>query len=548
MEKSTLSSAANFFVRFRRDRVLGRKCMKSDSDLLQEFVQRRSQPAFAELVGRYVDLVYSAAVRQVNGDTHLARDVAQSVFIGLSRQAGDLRSRDSLVGWLYTSVHHAAANAVRTERRRQLREQKAFAMQQIEQEENHRPDWERLRPVLDAAMLELDEADREAVLRRFFSGESFVTIGAALELSHEAARKRVDRALDRLHGLLARRGVRSSASALGLTIAQHAVSAAPVGFGGAVTHAAFSGAGGLLTAGGVFLMNKLTIGVTAAVIAALVALVVVERNSLARSETELALKRQDLASLTASLYREEQGLAAREAKLRELTAARAAAAGSLVEQVPPITSTERLQLDSTYAAMFRRLRLEGEKLAAFKELLALRIRADREARAVLRSRGMDFETLPESDANTLRLIAARDVDVKIEALLGKEGLEYVQTYERTLARRAPFRDLEVMLAATGESLSPETVDQLVAWSATDGDVRSAVLPENVVARAGSLLTPFQLEKLKVVQASRNALPELLSANLAGAKSGKLTNLVPQSQREIAEWMARTEKTAGPGSR
>src|SRR5215216_5306074 len=165
--------------------------MKSDSELLQKFVSERKQVAFAELVHRHVDLVYSAALRQVNGDAHLARDVAQRVFIGLAQQAEKLSARDSLVGWLYTSVHHAAANAVRRERRRRSHEQEAHAMQQIDQQENNRPDWERLRPVLDAAMLELDESDRDAVLRRFFSGESFAAIGDALQVSHEAARKRV---------------------------------------------------------------------------------------------------------------------------------------------------------------------------------------------------------------------------------------------------------------------------------------------------------------------------------------------------------------------
>jgi hypothetical protein len=76
------------------------KTMTPDSELLAAFDRIRSEDAFAELVRRHVDLVYSAALRQVNGDAHLAQDVAQSVFEDLARKAGALAKRQNLAGWL----------------------------------------------------------------------------------------------------------------------------------------------------------------------------------------------------------------------------------------------------------------------------------------------------------------------------------------------------------------------------------------------------------------------------------------------------------------
>ncbi|MEO6567891.1 MAG: sigma-70 family RNA polymerase sigma factor [Opitutaceae bacterium] len=509
--------------------------MKSDSELLQEFSAQRSQDAFAQLVGRHVDLVYSAALRQVNGDVHLARDVAQQVFIDLARKAKPLSARESLVGWLYTSAHHAAANAVRSERRRRSHEQESRAMQQIDQQENNRPDWERLRPVLDAAMLELDDTDRDAVLRRFFSGESFAAIGDALELSHDAARKRVDRALDRLHGLLARRGVTSSASALGLALSQHAVAASPVGLSAIVTQAAFSGSG-LLAAGSLFIMNKISVGLTAAVAAGLGAFLVVDRQAQARLERGLALQRIEVSALQESASRGESELIELQTSLEELSRLTSAEkTSSPAEPEPPVTSTERLGLDSSYAPMFRRLRLDRENLAALKDLMARRQRGDREIQAAAKLQGVDLEKFNVPEWTILRLIAARDVDERIRALLGDAGLEYVQTYERTLPHRAAFQVLDQILATYDASLSPEQSDQLVAWTAAefDHDARLTTIPDSVVTKAALILTPLQLEKLKLVQASRSASAQVIAMNQAAAEKGKL-RLTPQSAQAYAE--------------
>src|SRR6185503_15409821 len=142
--------------------------MTPDGELLRRYTETNSENAFAELVGRHLNLVYSAALRQVNGDAHLAQDVAQTVFADLARKAGSLAGRPVLTGWLYTSAHFAAAKAVRTEQRRHTREEEAQLMNQLLCDPAPDLDWEKLRPVLDAVMLELNETDREAVLLRYF--------------------------------------------------------------------------------------------------------------------------------------------------------------------------------------------------------------------------------------------------------------------------------------------------------------------------------------------------------------------------------------------
>lgn len=218
--------------------------MTDDSTLLRRYAQEGSESDFAELVRRHLNLVYSAALRQVNGDTHLAQDVTQLVFTDLARKAPKLAGQRVLAGWLFTSTRFAAANLVRSTRRRQAREQEALVMQEMSPSAPTAPlDWERIRPVLDEALADLDERDREAILLRYLGGCGFAEVGAKLELSENAARMRVDRAVDKLRGLLARRGATSSAAALSLALASQATAAAPLGLAATVTGAALAGTG-----------------------------------------------------------------------------------------------------------------------------------------------------------------------------------------------------------------------------------------------------------------------------------------------------------------
>src|SRR5882724_10599892 len=134
--------------------------MIDDATLLTRYAQDRSEEAFGEIVQRHLTLVYSAALRRTDGDVHRAKDVAQIVFTAMARQAAALSHHAALTGWLYAATRNAAIDLMRAERRRRQREEKAHLMEEILSSPESTPDWEKLRPVLDDAMDELDAPDR----------------------------------------------------------------------------------------------------------------------------------------------------------------------------------------------------------------------------------------------------------------------------------------------------------------------------------------------------------------------------------------------------
>jgi RNA polymerase sigma factor (sigma-70 family) len=208
--------------------------MMDDLNLVRAFNEARSEDAFAELVGRHVDFVYRTALRVLDGDVHAAKDVSQSVFIDLASKASTLDKRPSLTGWLHTSTVYAARKAIRSARRRHAREQEALMMQEQSQTDGPEIEWERLQPDLDALLLELKEPDREALLLRYFRQCSFAELGRKLGVTDNAARMRVERALDKLRDGVVRRGMTSSVSALAVLLARQSVGLAPDGLAASV--------------------------------------------------------------------------------------------------------------------------------------------------------------------------------------------------------------------------------------------------------------------------------------------------------------------------
>ncbi|ATC63519.1 hypothetical protein CMV30_05865 [Nibricoccus aquaticus] len=278
--------------------------MRDDAELLREYAENGSGEAFAELVRRHLGLVYNAALRQVGGDAHLAQDVAQSVFADLARKAGSLRGRPVLAGWLYTSARYAAVQVVRSEQRRRKREDAVMQLNEQAPTEGGEAEWERLWPVIDDALHALGEREREAVLLRFFEGRAFGEIGRTLAVSEDAARMRVERAVEKLRGLLVRRGVTSTSAALAVALSGQAFAAAPAGLAVSVTGAVLTG-GAAASAGAVswvtFMgMTKLQIGLAGVILAGGTAGLFVQKNAeaaLRREREELAVRQLELKKL-----------------------------------------------------------------------------------------------------------------------------------------------------------------------------------------------------------------------------------------------------------
>ena len=206
---------------------------------MRAYADQRSEPAFRELVRRHLDLVHSAAVRMVR-DPHLAQDVSQGVFVALANNAAQLTERTALAGWLHRTTQNIAAQLVRTDVRRRAREQEAAAMNQIVANAPEAA-WEEIGPHLDAALGELNEPDRDAILLRYFGGKSAGDMAAALGISDEAAQKRVVRAVERLRQLFAKRGISVGAGGLVIVISAHAVQAAPAGLAATISAGALAG-------------------------------------------------------------------------------------------------------------------------------------------------------------------------------------------------------------------------------------------------------------------------------------------------------------------
>ncbi len=242
--------------------------MTDSKDLLGEYARNGSEAAFRELVTRYIDLVYSSALRIVEGDTHRAEDVAQVVFVDLARQAPKLGRQTMLGGWLHRATCFAAAKVMRGERRREVREREAAEMKALNHAGTGLGD---IAPILDQAINALAEEDRKAIVLRFYERLDLRAVGAALGSSENAAQKRVSRALEELRRALSRRGVTRSATIVATVLASEAVTAAPVGLATAISGSALTAAATGSTTGFTLLklmaMSKLKLG-TALTIAA----------------------------------------------------------------------------------------------------------------------------------------------------------------------------------------------------------------------------------------------------------------------------------------
>lgn len=212
-----------------------------DHELLCEYVEHRSDRAFAALVERHIDLVYATALRSVQ-DPHLARDIVQKVFIQLACKPGSIRDARVLAGWLYRTARFTAASTLRTERRRREHEKAAMDLNTLQ------PDspslCQALAPYLDEAMDALDPVDQGAVALRFFEGKSLREVGQVLGMSDDAAQKRVSRAVEKLRSYFARKGLATSSALVASVLAAQAVQAAPVGLASSVAAASLAKAAG----------------------------------------------------------------------------------------------------------------------------------------------------------------------------------------------------------------------------------------------------------------------------------------------------------------
>jgi RNA polymerase sigma factor (sigma-70 family) len=197
-----------------------------DNALLREYVERGSEAAFATLVSRHVNKVYSVGLRYT-GNAHQAEEIAQAVFVILAKKSRHLGKHVILEGWLHHAARLTALAFVRSESRRVRREQEAYMQSTLNASE---PDiWPQIAPVLDTAIAGLNETDRHAVVLRFMYGKSMKEVGTALGGSEGAARLRLHRATERLRQFFHKHGIVSTTEIIAGSISANAVQMAPIG-------------------------------------------------------------------------------------------------------------------------------------------------------------------------------------------------------------------------------------------------------------------------------------------------------------------------------
>jgi RNA polymerase sigma factor (sigma-70 family) len=269
----------------------------TDWELLTRYTRHHTEDDFAEIVRRHVDLVHSAALRQVRSP-QLAEEVAQSTFLKLAQHAGKLAPGTILSAWLYQVARREAIGVVRREARRQLREEIFTEMNAMNATV---ADWTHIEPLLDEAMHALADTDRIAVLLRYFENKSLPEVGSVLGVTDDAARKRVSRAVECLRKFFAKRDVIVSTRGLVVVISASAVQAAPVGLAATISTAATLAGTTLLasattTASNVIAMTTLQKSLIASALVAAVGVGIYEARQLSMlREQVLSLQRQQAA-------------------------------------------------------------------------------------------------------------------------------------------------------------------------------------------------------------------------------------------------------------
>jgi len=336
-----------------------------DMQLLQEYASGRSEAAFNALVSRHINLVYSAALRSVNNPSQ-AEEITQSVFVTLARKARALGRGTVLSGWLYQTARLTASNFIRTEMRRLHREQQAHIQSTMNEPEPEA--WTRVGPLLDEAMAQLNEKDRNAIVLRFFEGKPLKEVGDALGASEDAAKMRVNRALDKLREFFLRRGITMPAGALAAAIADNSIQAAPAGLAAAVAasavqSSAFTVSTLTLVKGAISMISSTKIGVALGVCAA--AVIVALQYQQLSTQKQIVQQLEAKVAQLAPQAQKNQALQAQIEKLQEQNAAYAKTAEDMKRDVAKARAHASDALAAKTAAVAK---AAGKKGSALSEM------------------------------------------------------------------------------------------------------------------------------------------------------------------------------------
>lgn len=436
-----------------------------DAQLLRTYVTGRSEDAFRALVRRHIALVHGVARRQAGIDAHLADDVTQRVFVLLAQKAAALAGHTTLAGWLYTTARLEALKVARHEARRRDREIHAAAMNAPPDSADPAPAWDEVQPVLDDAMSRLGDAEREAVLLRYFSDHSFAEVGSLLHITEEAARKRVDRAVDKLRTQLGRHGVRSTSVALGSALRAYAAPAVPDPLIEMVAAGAFQPVVVSAAAPLAILMSSTSFTASVAGVVLLLAATSVMHDASLRAAA--AAGRDQAAAAHATVQREQAAVRGELAQLQRERAEADARERVLITTTPnpkrpylqdPVyreaARTASLALRRLgFQRFYRQLGLTPEQSARFEQIMARQDQANLDGQ-IARDLGRDEQAVYRQ--------SGPEWSQAMRELLGEEGKQQLEDYLRSLPIRNFVDATAARTYATTQPITLAQADQLIA--------------------------------------------------------------------------------------
>ncbi|HWD93336.1 MAG TPA: sigma-70 family RNA polymerase sigma factor [Verrucomicrobiae bacterium] len=482
--------------------------MTNDADLLGQFIREPAtaagQDAFATLVERHLNLVYSAALRQVRS-AQLAEEISQSVFTQLACHAPALKAGTVLAAWLHRVTHHAAIDVLRREGRRQAREQIACEMSRLM--DDNPVDWTRIEPILDQAVQSLSEADRAAIIMRFFENKSLREVGESLGTNEDAAQKRVSRALERLREHFVRHKITGAAAGLAAIISAHAVQAAPVGLSGTIVKGSL--------AVSIPVSTSLT---TAKIIAMTTLQKVAVGVVLAGAAVTIAYQHHQFSQLqqqTEALVKQETGNQALNARITQLQQERDNATNELAS-----LKEENAALKSRPAEVLK-LRGEVGQLRGEKDQLGAttaisKMTATPEARQLLHdSQKIGMGIFYKQFAEKMKLTPEQTE--KFNDLLADNIMQQIDDVTAALRDKTPSDQLNQKFAGENTSLDQKIQELLGADSLTQyKDYTKNLLSSLTAQQFQSSFTGSDAEKAAKAEQLRQAIQQESQSTLANA--------------------------------
>jgi RNA polymerase sigma factor (sigma-70 family) len=503
--------------------------MTEENLWLRAYVNSGDELAFTRFTERYIGLVYHAALRQL-GNASFAEEVAQTVFTRLARKAPALLAHDNIVGWLHSTARNAGRELRRKESRRRQRDHEGHLMHELLHQSSEPISWDQLRPVIDEALSKLNDADRTAILLRYFADLPLAVVGARLNIAENTARMRVGRALERLQVQLAKRGITSSAAALAIGLAQHTSFAAPAGLSAVVSSIAVSQAGAASVGAGVTAVGFLQLMATtklSTMIAGAIAAVALgtayqqaTRAKAAETAWEVAaeqqsalLRRVETAEQKARLHTTTVDattptVAVVDSKaLQPASSSNSSSSQTLEEAIerllvsnpdlPPLfMRQETIRFRAKYGPFYAALSFTPEQIARFEATLADHSQATSDIRIAGLAKG-----IKRDDPAVKKLLdqAVEQRNAQLRVVLGDAAYEQFQDYERTSNGRVLSDRLAAELYYTSHPISAGQANDMARIASNNTAKTTATGMagwDKIISEAQGVLSPEQLVALR----------------------------------------------------